>query len=76
MTVPGAAMRRGIRAYQQARGGRVSPCPYVPSCSSYASEALEVHGALRGTRIAVGRLLRCHPWGGRGFDPVPDRKAS
>ena len=48
-------------------------CRYQPPCSTYALEALERHGALRGTRLAARRILRCHPWGGSGYDPVPDR---
>ena len=48
-------------------------CRYQPTCSTYALEALERHGALRGTRLAARRILRCHPWGGSGYDPVPDR---
>jgi putative membrane protein insertion efficiency factor len=46
-------------------------CRYTPTCSSYAIEALEKHGALRGTWLAVRRVARCHPWGGHGWDPVP-----
>ena len=46
-------------------------CRYQPSCSQYATEALQRYGALKGTRLALGRLLRCHPWGGQGEDPVP-----
>lgn len=46
-------------------------CRYVPSCSAYALEALEAHGAWRGSVLTLQRLLRCHPWGGSGFDPVP-----
>jgi putative membrane protein insertion efficiency factor len=60
-----------VRAYQVARAGHPSHCRYVPSCSQYALEALEAHGALRGSSLALRRLLRCHPLGGRGFDPVP-----
>lgn len=60
-----------VRGYQAVRAGRPSPCRYVPSCSTYAAEALEVHGALRGSWLAVRRLGRCHPWGGMGADPVP-----
>ena len=47
-------------------------CRYVPSCSAYALEALERHGAWRGSLLTLQRLLRCHPWGGSGFDPVPE----
>ena len=52
---------------------RVLPpsCRYAPSCSAYAIEALRRYGALHGGWLATRRLLRCHPWGGSGFDPVP-----
>ena len=46
-------------------------CRFDPTCSSYAIEALEVHGVLKGTWLAVRRIGRCHPWGGSGYDPVP-----
>ncbi|MDZ7674720.1 MAG: membrane protein insertion efficiency factor YidD [Acidimicrobiales bacterium] len=61
-----------VRGYQWLFAGRISPCRYVPSCSTYAREALAAHGAVRGTWLAVRRLGRCHPWGGHGYDPVPD----
>lgn len=47
-------------------------CRFTPSCSQYAIEALERHGTLRGTALAARRIARCHPWGGSGYDPVPD----
>ena len=62
-----------IRAYQYVFAGRMSPCRHDPSCSAYAIEALRIHGAVRGTWLAIRRLGRCHPWGTQGYDPVPDR---
>jgi hypothetical protein len=49
-------------------------CRFAPTCSEYALEALERHGALRGGWLALRRISRCHPWGGEGFDPVPPRR--
>ena len=46
-------------------------CRFQPSCSNYALEALSKHGAIRGSWLTLRRLLRCHPWGGWGYDPVP-----
>ena len=61
-----------IRIYQRC----VSPmlgqnCRFVPTCSQYAVEALRRHGPLKGGWLTIRRILRCHPWGGSGFDPVP-----
>ena len=66
-----------IRGYQAVRAGRPSPCRYWPTCSEYALEALETHGAVRGAWLTARRLLRCHPWAERsGVDPVPVPKAA
>jgi hypothetical protein len=67
----GRGLRSAIVFYQQVREGRPSPCRFTPTCSTYALEAIEVHGAGRGSWLAVRRLSRCHPLGGHGFDPVP-----
>ncbi len=47
-------------------------CRYTPSCSEYGLQALKRHGAFRGGWLALKRFLSCHPWGGSGFDPVPE----
>ncbi len=61
------------RAWQLGPSRILPPtCRYMPSCSQYAIEALEKHGAIKGGWLATKRLLRCHPWGGHGYDPVPD----
>ena len=62
-----------VRVYQWV----ISPlfpgtCRYLPTCSHYAVEAISKHGPFRGLALSVGRLARCHPWGGSGFDPVPE----
>jgi hypothetical protein len=61
-----------IRFYQACRSLMMpSSCRFYPSCSAYAYEAVEKWGVGRGIRLALGRLLRCRPFGGHGFDPVP-----
>ncbi|MDE0779375.1 MAG: membrane protein insertion efficiency factor YidD [Alphaproteobacteria bacterium] len=47
-------------------------CRYAPTCSRYACQALNKHGPAKGGWLVLGRILSCHPWGGSGFDPVPD----
>jgi putative membrane protein insertion efficiency factor len=64
-----------VRAYQVV----LSPlftgcCRFEPSCSNYMIEALQVHGVVKGLYLGVRRLLRCHPFGKSGYDPVPPRK--
>lgn len=49
-------------------------CRFEPTCSAYAVEALERHGAIKGSWLAIRRIGSCHPWGGKGFDPVPDTR--
>lgn len=64
----------GVRFYQSAISPLTPPsCRYTPTCSQYAVEALRVHGALRGSWLALKRICRCHPWGGSGYDPVPGK---
>ena len=69
-------LRGGVRGYQRIFAARLSPCRHVPSCSNYALEALEGHGAVRGGWLATKRLCRCHPWGTHGLDPVPAPRES
>ena len=61
-----------IRFYQICLSPTIpSSCRYYPSCSAYAYEAVAKWGTWKGTQLAVRRLLRCRPWGGHGYDPVP-----
>jgi putative membrane protein insertion efficiency factor len=65
-----------IRAYRLVASPWVGHgCRFQPTCSAYAIEALETHGALRGGWLALCRVLRCHPWGGSGIDNVPEPQA-
>jgi hypothetical protein len=68
----GLMLRGLIAVYQLLISPLLGPrCRFEPSCSHYAQEAIATHGVLRGLALAGHRLLRCHPWGGSGFDPVP-----
>lgn len=60
-----------VRLYRRIPRLGPSPCRFQPSCSAYALDALEEHGALRGSWLTVRRLLRCQPFSAGGFDPVP-----
>lgn len=63
-----------VRMYQVTLGPLMGGhCRFVPTCSEYAVEAYRVHGPLRGTWLTARRVLRCHPLGGHGYDPVPGR---
>ncbi len=64
-----------IRAWRLLSVHLTPRCRFHPSCSQYALDALELHGAGRGTWLAVRRVLRCHPWGGSGLDPVPPARS-
>lgn len=65
-----------IRLYQSQISPALGPskCRFTPTCSSYALESIEVHGAIRGSFMAIWRILRCNPWGKGGYDPVPARE--
>ena len=66
-----------LRFYQVAISPMLGPrCRFYPSCSNYAIEALRVHGAARGSWLAVSRVCRCHPWNAGGVDPVPAKPSS
>lgn len=69
-----------IRAYQLIFSplqtflfGATGSCRYTPSCSHYAMDALNEHGAIKGSVLVAKRICRCHPWGGCGHDPVPPK---
>jgi uncharacterized protein len=62
-----------VRGYQLLVSPLLPPaCRFLPTCSEYAAEAIERHGARRGVLLALRRLARCHPWGDSGYDPVPE----
>lgn len=66
-------LQKGVRGYQKYISPLSSPkCRYEPTCSAYALEALEKHGAVKGSLMAMGRICRCHPFVKGGVDPVPD----
>lgn len=69
----GTALLIGIARLWQIGPSRILPptCRYSPSCSAYMIEALTRHGPIKGLWLGTKRLLRCHPWGGHGHDPVP-----
>lgn len=73
-------LTRLIRGYQlflsplkSALFGAAAKCRFTPACSQYALEAIQIHGAFKGAWLGLRRLLRCHPWGAWGPDPVPGK---
>lgn len=62
-----------IIKYQHIPGPWHAMCRFTPTCSSYALEAIETYGAFKGSILSVKRILRCNPWGGSGYDPVPKK---
>ena len=68
--VPRLFLQGLVRSYQYVISPHVpSSCRYTPTCSEYSLQALRRYGALRGTILSIHRVLRCHPWGGHGYDP-------
>jgi len=66
-----------IKAYQLILSPFFGPsCRFQPTCSTYAIDALRKHGVIQGVWLTIKRLVKCNPWGGRGFDPVPEKIAS
>ncbi len=64
-----------IRGYQRLLSPLLpASCRFQPTCSAYMVEAIQVHGSFRGTSLGLRRLVRCRPGGGRGYDPVPERR--
>ena len=70
-SVPARILMLPIRAWRLLSVHLPPRCRFYPSCSQYALEALEVHGAARGSWLAIRRVGRCHPWHDGGLDPVP-----
>jgi len=74
MRLPAKLLIGLVRFYQRAISPLFPPsCRFQPTCSSYAVEAIQLHGAMRGSWLALRRILKCHPWNAGGHDPVPPR---
>lgn len=72
MSIASGVLRGLVRGYQLVISPLFPPsCKYSPTCSRYALDALTAHGALKGTALAVWRVLRCNPFSAGGYDPVP-----
>lgn len=71
-TLPARLLIGAIRLYKALISPLLPPsCRFSPTCSHYAREAIELHGAARGSLLGIRRILRCHPWNAGGYDPVP-----
>ena len=68
----GDFLLKSIGFYQKAFSYRLSPCRFYPSCSNYATEAIETFGPWQGGLLTLRRLARCRPFGPSGYDPVPE----
>lgn len=72
MTIFARILALPVKAYRTVLSPLLGPaCRFYPTCSDYALQALQRHGAAKGLWLALGRISRCHPWGGSGLDPVP-----
>ena len=72
MSIPGALLIGAIKIYKLVISPHLMPaCRFYPTCSEYAMEAIQKHGAAKGALLAAKRVLRCHPGNPGGFDPVP-----
>lgn len=75
MNIVSRALIGLIRFYRKnISPAKISCCRFTPTCSAYAIEAITVHGALKGTALTIGRVLRCNPFCRGGYDPVPPKK--
>ena len=62
-----------INFYRAFPRNRTPVCRFIPTCSEYAYDSINIHGSLKGSFLSLRRVGRCHPWGGKGFDPVPSQ---
>ena len=63
-----------ILLYQKIPGNFHNSCRHIPTCSNYALEAIEKYGSIKGTGLAIKRILKCNPLGTKGYDPVPEKR--